>query len=245
MNKVYYSQRDNRWANIIYSAKPPHTETIKSAGCGITSAAMIISSLTDKTVLPPEMAEYSVKNGYRIDGVGTSWALFTDIAQKYNLKCVQSYNIDDAIQCVKNGGLVVCSTSGGKNGLFSTGGHLFCMVGISNYELEFYDPDLYAGKYTLYGRDKKARVKGNSVFVTRTNAKPEIVTYFCFSKREEKPLANFEDVKGNFAEDDIFDLVQFGIVHGLEDGLFHPNEPITRAQAAVMIRNTIRYIIGK
>ena len=54
---IIFSQRDKRWADVTYSAKPPHNETIKSSGCGITSAAMVISNLTDIYVEPPEMAE--------------------------------------------------------------------------------------------------------------------------------------------------------------------------------------------
>ena len=59
-----FNQNDKKWADVIYSSKNPHTETIKSSGCGICSAAMIISNLTDTYIEPPKMAEYSVKNGF-------------------------------------------------------------------------------------------------------------------------------------------------------------------------------------
>lgn len=44
---------------------------------------------------------------------------------------------------------------------------------------------------------------------------------------------------------DVADLKQFGIVHGDENGLFHPNKPATKAEVARMIRLTIRYITGR
>ena len=40
-------------------AKPPHTETIKTSGCGICSACMIVSNLSDTVIEPPQMADYS------------------------------------------------------------------------------------------------------------------------------------------------------------------------------------------
>jgi hypothetical protein len=189
MDKVYYSQRDARWANVIYSARSPHTETIQSAGCGPTSAAMVVSSLTGKTVTPDKMAAYSVQNGFRIDGVGTDWGLFPAVAKTYGLACHTSYLMGSALECVKKGGLVVCSTNGGPKGLFSTGGHLFVLVGVSGNTLEFYDPDLYPGKYDMAFRKNRAHVSGNSVFVSKTDAEPEISVYFCFEKEEEEMTA--------------------------------------------------------
>ena len=49
-----FNQNDSTWANVVYSAKAPHTETVKSSGCGICSACMIVSNLTDTYIEPPE-----------------------------------------------------------------------------------------------------------------------------------------------------------------------------------------------
>jgi len=193
MSIKYLSQRDSRWSNVIYSAKVPHNETISSSGCGITSACMIVNSLTNNSISPPEMAKYSVENGFRIDGVGTVFSLFTAIAKKYGLKCTQTNNIEIAINCINNGGYCVCSTNGGTNGLFSSGGHLFCMSSINGDIIEFADPDNYSGKYNKSFRKNKAFVKGNFVYVSKENAKPEISTYFCFLN-ENKEIENIETI---------------------------------------------------
>ena len=182
---IIYYQTDKRWANKIYSATAPHTETIKSSGCGVTSAAMILSNLTNKKITPDVMADYSVKNGFRIDGVGTAFALFPAIAKKYNLNYTESGNIEDAINCVKSGGMVVCSTNGGVAGLFSTDGHLFVMCGAEGETCIFADPYLYDGKYNLSFRKNKARVIGGLVYVDKKDAKTHITTYFCFSKKKK------------------------------------------------------------
>jgi N-acetylmuramoyl-L-alanine amidase len=60
-----------------------------------------------------------------------------------------------------------------------------------------------------------------------------------------EPVEKFTDIKGHFAEKAISDLAEMGIVNGKGNGQFAPNDTITRAEAAIMIRNAIRYITGK
>ena len=174
---IIFSQRDKRWADVIYSSKEPHSETIKSSGCGITAAAMIISNLTDTYTEPPKMAEYSVKNGFRIDGVGTSHSLYPAIAKKYNLNCEQSYDIFKGAECIRRGGMVVCSTNGGENKLFSTGGHLFLMTGVFGNDCEFVDPDNYKGKYLSQYRKQRCYEKNGKIYVNINEAKKHIAVY--------------------------------------------------------------------
>lgn len=55
----------------------------------------------------------------------------------------------------------------------------------------------------------------------------------------------FVDIKGHFAEKEINELNKMGIVNGRTENEFCPNEPITRAEAAVLIRRAIKFITGK
>ena len=65
-------------------------------------------------------------------------------------------------------------------------------------------------------------------------------------KEEDKIMENkFADIKGHYAEKAIGDLYAFGIVNGMDETHFAPDEPVTRGQAAVMVRNAIRYITGR
>lgn len=192
-----FNQNDKKWGDVIYSSKKPHTETIKSSGCGICSAAMIVSNLTDTYIEPPKMAEYSVKNGFRIDGVGTAFALYPSIANEYNLSCVQTGDINKAIECVKRGGMVVCSTSGGENKLFSTSGHLFVMTGVSGDEVEFYDVGIYSGKYNTAYRKQRCYVKNGFVYVNKNEAKKHITTYFMFERKKKMNIYSYDDTVEN------------------------------------------------
>lgn len=198
-----FNQNDKKWGDVIYSSKIPHTETIKSSGCGICSAAMIISNLTDTYIEPPKIAEYSVKNGFRVDGVGTAFALYPAIATKYNLSCVQTGDISKAIECIKKGGMVVCSTSGGENKLFSSGGHLFVMTGVSGDEVEFYDVGIYSGKYNTIYRKARCKVKNDFVYVNKNEAKKHITTYFMFERKGNMNIYSYDDT--------VEKLIKFGI----------------------------------
>lgn len=63
---VYYNQLDER-----YASQPYGTDNIGGYGCGPTSMAIVVSSLTDDTVDPVEMARWSYENGYWCDNSGS------------------------------------------------------------------------------------------------------------------------------------------------------------------------------
>ncbi len=55
----------------------------------------------------------------------------------------------------------------------------------------------------------------------------------------------FSDTKGHFAEKEINELFEMGIVNGKSEENYAPNEPITRGEMASVLRRVIRYITGK
>lgn len=61
---------------------------------------------------------------------------------------------------------------------------------------------------------------------------------------EVKSMAKFPDTAGHWAEKAIDELAGMGIVQG-SGGQFRPDEPITRAETAAMVRNAIRHLTGK
>ena len=65
------------------------------------------------------------------------------------------------------------------------------------------------------------------------------------SLQEDKNMAKFIDTKGHYAEKAIDELKDMGIVKGVTENKFMPDEPIKRADVAIMVRNAIRYITGK
>lgn len=180
LNNIYFSQRDERWADEIYSSVGNSSQTIKSSGCGPTSSAMVISSLTGNAVYPNEMAKYYVENGFRTASSGTSWSAFPATAAKWNLEFKQTTDVSIVLECIKSGGMVIASTIGSSTALFSTNGHFIVLIGIENNNFIIYDSDLYNGKYTINGRDSKVTVDGLEITVSVDNTNKEVKQYFCF-----------------------------------------------------------------
>lgn len=199
MGKIYFNQADARWKNKMYSSVGNKNQTMKTSGCGPTSGAMVISSLTDKTVYPDEMAEFYVESGYRTAASGTSWSAFSGTAKKYNLVFKQTTNIDVVLDCISKNGMVIMSAKGSNTALFSTNGHIIVIAGKKGDDFIIYDPYLYEGKYEINGREKKAKVDGNEVYVSVENTANESNQYFCFYADEEDVTTKAKYVNVNTA----------------------------------------------
>lgn len=128
-----FFQFDTRWANHSYAGT-----TIKIAGCGPTSLAMVVVGLTGNTsVTPLTMAQFSTENGYAVNGVGTSWALMTEGARYFGLNSEQvSTSADSIEQNLSQGKVMIVSTTykgynGTSTGYFTTGGHFIVLTGLT------------------------------------------------------------------------------------------------------------------
>lgn len=176
MNRIYFSQADKRWANHPYPSSAHPKATIKSGGCGATSAAMIVSSFKN-TIYPNQMGDIFRANGLRA-AEGTSPSAFPWIAKKYGLKVKTTVYIKDAVECLKRGGMCVAYCKAG--GLFSTGGHIIVLAGIRGNDLVVYDPYLYSGKFNS-GKRRCVRVNGVEAIVSVDNFKKYCdYTLYCY-----------------------------------------------------------------
>ena len=167
MNKLYFSQVDSRWKNNPYPSPSLPNATIGTGGCGVCVASMIVSSFKD-IVMPDKMAQIFMEKGFRVNG-GTSNAAMDWIAENYGINHELKWKLDDAIDCLKRGGMVVALCS---KGLFTTGGHFIVLAGMKNDDtIIVYDSYLYSNKFNAYGRAGKATVDGNKVYVSYANMK--------------------------------------------------------------------------
>ena len=101
---VYYNQGEEPWANMPYG-----TSTIGGAGCGPTSMAIVISTLTGQNVTPQMTCEYSIANGEYVSGVGTAHSFPTNAAYHWGLTCerVGKDRMGYVVQSLKEGKMVV------------------------------------------------------------------------------------------------------------------------------------------
>ena len=162
---TYYSQIDSRWSNKMYSSTGNASQTIGTSGCGPTSAAMIVTA-TKGTITPDEMADLFVEYGYRSANNGTYLSAFRFVADTFDIEYKETYKLDEAVNLLRDNHYLVVSVN---NGLFTTGGHLMCIVGIDVNMLKIYDPYLYAGKFETSTRRGKVTVEGNTVYCSIEN----------------------------------------------------------------------------
>lgn len=191
MNRVYYNQADSRWANHPYPSPSLPNATIKSGGCGPTSGAMVVSSLV-QTITPQQMGDLFRANGHRVNG-GTAGSAFPWIGKTYGIECNTKVKLDDAISCLKRGGMVVANVKAG--GVFSTGGHFIVLSYMKDDNtIAVYDPYMYTNKFNTSFRKNKVTVSGNTVFISYQNMKDygNYSYLYCF---EPKPGTVQESTK--------------------------------------------------
>lgn len=148
MNKqpISYLQTDARWRNKPYRVKGENT-TIGDSGCGPTAAAMLLSTLTGKTITPEDTCKWSVDHGYKALGNGTYYAYFAPQFAAYGIKCwqlnwVNAYHnskatsFDEVVQYLKQGYYAVALM---KAGTWTSGGH-FVVLWWADDKVRINDP---------------------------------------------------------------------------------------------------------
>lgn len=141
---VYFNQLDER-----YAGKPYGTDNIGGYGCGPTAMSIVVSSLSNETVDPVKMAEWSYKNGYWCKGSGSYHALIPAAAGAWGLPvsgCTAS-ETQRIVDALSEGKLVVAIMSKGH---FTSGGHFIVLRGVKDGKIMVADPASYSRSEQLW-----------------------------------------------------------------------------------------------
>lgn len=187
---IYFNQGDSAWNQNGYC--------IAKAGCGPTSMAVVITSLTGKWVTPLDTAIWGYQHGF-YSREGSAHEMIPAMATAYGLRC-QGVGTDyQAIKkALKAGKPVVCLMG---PGYFTRGGHFMVLVAIDNNDCvtvaDVGSRTRSAYKYRL--ADVIAQSKGASAggpFWVMSYDKGSSVA------RREKAIKNYtqEDMKEDFAD---------------------------------------------
>lgn len=133
-----FLQWDRRWGYESYG-----DSCIGLAGCGPTCLSMVLFYLTrDETHTPDSIAAYSMKNGYYVEGTGTSWALMEDVPKLYGIKVSSISSTANNMRAVlDNGGIIICAMGKGD---FTISGHYIVIYGYDNKGFMVNDPNCVA-----------------------------------------------------------------------------------------------------
>ena len=118
---IYFNQGDGAWNQNGYC--------IAKAGCGPTSMAVVITSLTGKWVTPLDTAIWGYQHGF-YSREGSAHEMIPAMAAAYGLRCQGAGTDYQAIKkALKAGKPVVCLMG---PGYFTRGGHFMVLVAIDN-----------------------------------------------------------------------------------------------------------------
>lgn len=122
---VYYNQADAAWCDQPYGK-----DHLGQYGCGPTTLAMAVSSLTDQAVNPEEMAQWAVKNGYWARHGGSYLSIVSGAAADYGLEAESLPDCDaERLRLELATGKVAVALM--STGHFTNGGHFILLRGVT------------------------------------------------------------------------------------------------------------------
>ena len=147
---IEYKQIDPKYSSYPYSNKNESTN-LGRAGCGVACSAMVIASLSDKSVTPIDTAKWALKHGMKYTGGGTDYGYFAKHLPKYGINCKQlnSKNLREkndesvhkkALEHLKSGGWLIACMGPGN---WTKGGHYILVYGYKDGYVYINDPASY------------------------------------------------------------------------------------------------------
>ncbi|HUC88244.1 MAG TPA: C39 family peptidase [Candidatus Binatia bacterium] len=145
---ITYNMEDPQWRDLPYPSIPPlPAGVIGVDGCGPTSIAMVVATLTGNNSVTP--ATIASQYGSLYHGSdGTDWSIFQPVATDYHLTMVDlGTNLNtpgspSAEQILDEGGLVIISVN---PGFFTTEGHFMVIRAVTPNGGSFYLNDPNSG----------------------------------------------------------------------------------------------------
>ncbi len=137
-----FYQTDAQWADYLYGGYDP----ISTHGCGPTTLATAVCSLTGQLITPIDVAKWSANNGCYSKGYGSYHTLIPNGASYYGLTCESCDDISqESFQTYLSEGKLLILLMG--PGDFSTSGHFILVHGYTA-DGEFYVSDCFSEENT-------------------------------------------------------------------------------------------------
>ena len=147
--------------------------TVRSGGCGLCCACMVVDQLTTEVFPVREAAELSMAVGGNHQS-GTDMEIFGPVfAEKFGLTYAASADINEAVEAVRDGGRVIVlvgATEPKHKGIFTKGGHYITIIAATKDEVCILDPSWTSKKFTKWEKEGLVRTEGTLVYTT-----PEIL----------------------------------------------------------------------
>ena len=203
----YVNQKD--YPHILYptmTAIPrlARTDTtVASSGCGVCSAAMVVTNLTGRPFSLAESLELSMAVGAN-HSPGTDMGLFAPyVAERFDLDLVVTTDVEEVRRLLASGWMGIANVGGDRPeddwvGLFSHGGHFVVMVGYDSAGdvVTVLDPSQVPGKYLEEGRQGKVIENGCILRVSMDTLAQDCVSRPTSCYPEGSEFRSWLDFKG-------------------------------------------------
>lgn len=215
---IYYMQNDSRWKSKPYRVHGKENSTIGSAGCGPTSAAMILATFVNKDITPVTTANWSMANGFKAVNQGTYYTYFKAQFAKYNMVSKQlnpasvyhNKNAsvhNTALNELKAGKWLICCMG---PGIWTKAGHFILVYKYENGKVYINDP---------------ASKASNRICNTWENLKYEVKYYFSIDIIGCRPTNAVDNNTSKYSENclKLQKAINKDMNAGLaEDGIYGP-----------------------
>ena len=177
--------------NVDNGGVAPEKQNIKTAGCGLCSLTMVVNHLTTKDFSLEKCIEAAYKSGAnRVHGSRMRW-LAPPVSEEYELDYKMTTDIDEAIECIRNGGEVIVLVKGdreGKQGLFTHIGHYITLIAYDGEEFCILDPGITKGKFDKAIEEGTVRFSYPFVWCKKEVIKEEedntVAAYYLFKRKK-------------------------------------------------------------
>ena len=246
-----------KFGHIKYPSGSNPKATVSTSGCGPCSALMILENMTDKRYNMRDWINWVIGTGARVNG-GTSMATLSKaMAKKFGFTVSTTSDESVLKNHLKRGGMAIGNCGGsysGWRGLFSTAGHFFTIIGITDdHYFIVLDPNWTSNKFTNSGnslskwrKQHAIQGQGTHVFVNADNlnrdTKTRTPSYYLFS------LPNQESGKEEVEEEmekvyhwtmELPDwarpAVQWALDHGICKGAAADDLDLTETQVKTLV----------
>ena len=141
-------QWDERWADKEYGGG-----LLAETGCGPTCLSMVKTGLSKvKKWTPYKVAKKAEKEGFYVEGQGSSWELMTRGTESFGLSSSEViFDKAHIIRTLQAGNPIICSMRAGD---FTTTGHFLVLAGVSEDGMIIVnDPNSYVRSNKLWDLD--------------------------------------------------------------------------------------------
>ncbi|MEG2194815.1 MAG: C39 family peptidase [Terrisporobacter sp.] len=186
----YYAQDDKEYGKTVYtnSRMNDKAQTISNSACGPSAYSIVVSTLNNVDVAPPELCKYSIAIGTRTDNSGTDRRFFSIAANdpdnpKYNLNYKRASSISEVKALLDDNKHLVIANMG--PGHVTRQGHYIVLAGhtVIDGEVYFkvYDPHC-CNQYYIYDGTIIDTVKDDGFILLKQRViEDESRAYFVFS----------------------------------------------------------------